>query len=419
MITCEKCGVENSSQQRYCGNCGKNLADSEPTSPAEISDLVRSEVQELLQKKYGDADTVQLKIAQQTALTVMGWARIFAFFAGIPIAIAVAALVIIGLKTAPDLMKIQANITEETPRINAQLTAAETIAKTAQDNAQHALDNAKGALTKATSLNGIADELHGRYGALEARIAGDQSTIQGLEATMKEQQHTVSGLRQIVQQGTGKVGTDQGRVVYIQYAAPSTYSPMLGLQTELTQQGFIVPGIEAVPAQRFEVSRPDEIKYFHSTDESIARKVADTTNGRLSASCRNRIEATPQLASAINPAATSQIEIWVRSDCDARVTVQLYSANANILATATAVLSNVGYAVVASPLPGAGPSRPDLRYYHPEDRDVAERIQTLLDDALKITLYLNTSRLNDSSAVHKHLPGTIEVWLDASGAAAH
>lgn len=87
-----------------------------------------------------------------------------------------------------------------------------------------------------------------------------------------------------------------------------------------------------------------------------------------------------------------------------------YSAQDNIDALVTA-LNDQGCTVSTrtSTIKGV---EPEVRYYHPEDKDAALKVIGLIKEKLNIVVTLNSSTLSDPTAVKDHPNGTIEVWLN-------
>jgi hypothetical protein len=70
--------------------------------PTPHNEAIRQEVGRALDARLRDQKTVEIEIAQAIIVRLSGWARLFGFFVGIPIALLLAALGIFGVKTYSD-----------------------------------------------------------------------------------------------------------------------------------------------------------------------------------------------------------------------------------------------------------------------------------------------------------------------------
>jgi hypothetical protein len=241
--------------------------------------------------------------------------KLFTFLAGIPVLVAMA---LFGITTIPSAVAMYQEVHSVEPQVKKMLSDARGDATQAKQEGAY--------------LRGLDLQLRQQYGALQANVTLSQTSVGSLtllEENLKAQVESLSqyakatALIRATTKGApqlpnlNSVSSDQGRVVYIQYADPSASGAMIQLQQALTQAGLVVPGIELVPTKWFEASHPNEVRYFHKEDRSIAVKMATLTNTSLKNSCKDApdVVVPSTVTYARHPQATLQIEVWFRAGC--------------------------------------------------------------------------------------------------------
>jgi hypothetical protein len=110
-IECARCKAESADGKKFCGECGnpldattpafKELASPpSPLSPA--SAALRDQVHEIIEQHYKDQKVVEIETTQAIATRLLEWAKLLAFFVGIPITVLLLILGVFGIKTYND-----------------------------------------------------------------------------------------------------------------------------------------------------------------------------------------------------------------------------------------------------------------------------------------------------------------------------
>jgi hypothetical protein len=107
-IECARCKAQSANGKKFCGECGnpldaaspafKDLASSaNPASPA-----LRDQVHDIIEQHYKDQKVVEIETTQAIASRLLDWAKLLAFFVGIPITVLLLILGVFGIKTYND-----------------------------------------------------------------------------------------------------------------------------------------------------------------------------------------------------------------------------------------------------------------------------------------------------------------------------
>jgi hypothetical protein len=185
---CPICSTEAPDSQRFCGSCGAKL------SPENLEDL-DSRLRQIELSLRKDQKSVELETAANVATTVMGWVKLWAYFAGIPIAVTFVVLALIFGKSVADVRDLAAGARQAVQPV---LEQARSEAKQAQENASAAL-RTSGEVRQSVQTTGakVAD-VERAAKELAASIGRSQSEVATLRSTLAHQQGDVQGLQQQV-----------------------------------------------------------------------------------------------------------------------------------------------------------------------------------------------------------------------------
>jgi hypothetical protein len=114
-IECARCRAQNPNENRFCGDCGAPLGAS--------FEALRVEMQGIIQQNYKDQKFVEVETAQAIVARLSDWAKLFGFFVGIPIAVLLLILAVLGIKTYSDF---SSQVDKAQKQVDAQLAAAQT-----------------------------------------------------------------------------------------------------------------------------------------------------------------------------------------------------------------------------------------------------------------------------------------------------
>jgi len=120
-IECARCKAQNADGQKFCGECGDPLDPATSATKDLPNSPLRDQVREIIAQHYKDQKVVEIETTQAVANRLLDWAKLFAFFAGIPVALILLILGVFGIKTYND-------ISAKIEKGKADVTAAELAA---------------------------------------------------------------------------------------------------------------------------------------------------------------------------------------------------------------------------------------------------------------------------------------------------
>jgi hypothetical protein len=174
MALCPFCQSANSSQQRYCGQCGNAL---NPT-PTTINAIVEQQLQRELSLRLKDQKVVAVEIAESVYERVSKWAKIFVLLFTIPLGAA--------------LYFIYGQYTNLSGLIKNSETAAKQVLARATEEAEGAEILARNASQKTTDLNKrIDDRLH-QFNMLDAKVNATLAKVTSYESRMQQYEARIS-----------------------------------------------------------------------------------------------------------------------------------------------------------------------------------------------------------------------------------
>jgi hypothetical protein len=118
-VECARCKAQNADGKKFCGDCGASL---DPAAAAANSAL-RDQVQEILAQRYKDQKVVEIETTQAIVARLLDWAKLLAFFVGIPIGVLLLIFGVLGFNTYKDFTT---RVETAKTHVDAQLTAAQT-----------------------------------------------------------------------------------------------------------------------------------------------------------------------------------------------------------------------------------------------------------------------------------------------------
>src|SRR5207253_9888612 len=112
-----RCKAENPGGKRFCGDCGGPL-DPTLTAVSQLVDSsVKEQIQSILSERYKDQKLVEIETTQAVAARLSEWTKLFGFFIGIPVAVLLLILAVLGIKSYSDFVaqigKLQSEATAE------------------------------------------------------------------------------------------------------------------------------------------------------------------------------------------------------------------------------------------------------------------------------------------------------------------
>lgn len=161
---CPHCKAENPDEKKFCGDCGASLADPLAANVRDAIDAaVAARVEAVLHDRYKDQKLLEVETTQAIAERFSGWAKLLGFFVGVPVALLLLVLGLLGVKTYGDfsaqVQKIETDFSAKVQKIETDTTA----------NMSAVQDDAK-------KLKAAGDTLTSEYAELQKRFQ-DTSAI--------------------------------------------------------------------------------------------------------------------------------------------------------------------------------------------------------------------------------------------------
>jgi hypothetical protein len=101
-IECARCKAQNADGQKFCGDCGGPLDPAIGAIKELMNSALRDQVHEIIEQHYKDQKVVEIETTQAIVSRLSDWAKLFAFFVGIPIGLLLLILGVLGIKTYTD-----------------------------------------------------------------------------------------------------------------------------------------------------------------------------------------------------------------------------------------------------------------------------------------------------------------------------
>lgn len=185
-MICPNCGKQTPEEDAFCGKCGQVLA----ASPATLHEIVQTELQNQLGANYKDQKLVAIETAESIVERLEKWSKWFLVALGIPTAILLATLAIIGVSS----------YREGIQKIDSAVKSGEERIAVANQKANDAIKNI-GEIEKVTnsarkaveSLDSIRSEQRSRLERSQSDIAKLESLIESLDGRVKRE---IAGLQQ-------------------------------------------------------------------------------------------------------------------------------------------------------------------------------------------------------------------------------
>ena len=109
-MKCPKCHADNPDNKKFCSDCGAPLTADADAIPHAAQ--VREQVQAVLEANYKDQKLVEIDLIEQVTTRLIGWAKLFASFVGIPLSVLAVVLGFLGIKATLDLSSLNDRIVQ-------------------------------------------------------------------------------------------------------------------------------------------------------------------------------------------------------------------------------------------------------------------------------------------------------------------
>jgi hypothetical protein len=217
-MNCPNCNKPSEEGKKYCADCGTPL-DQQTNY---LKSFVASQVEQTINEKFKDRRFVDIETSEAVLQRIYGWAKLFAFFVGVPFGLFIIWLGIAGIQNYRDFSKLVASVEEQVkPKIEQAKSDAELAQKTAREAKGEAEDSKQiieAATAEAKRQLGSASELAKNVKALSDRVSGlEQQTStqmkgssQRVDARMVELDQKIDvAIKDIAEQQKKLANTDE------------------------------------------------------------------------------------------------------------------------------------------------------------------------------------------------------------------
>jgi hypothetical protein len=166
IVQCPNCGASSPDDKRFCSDCGALLDANFGAIKQYLDANLRREIQASLREDFRDQKLVQLETTEAIAEKLTSWAKLFAFFVGIPIFLALTLFGWLGFKSYSDFSKAISNATAE---ISVALKEAQELKKHA-DQIGTEYSKLDKQLQETSALAGQVSELSQKVSQIEEEI---------------------------------------------------------------------------------------------------------------------------------------------------------------------------------------------------------------------------------------------------------
>jgi hypothetical protein len=183
-VECTRCKTENPDGSKFCRECGNSLAPETNTFKEFLNSTLRDQVREIFNQSYSDQKVVEIETTQAIANRLLDWAKLLAFFIGIPIALLLLILGVLGIKTYNDF---STQIDKAMADAAAKLTSVQERAAKLQSESDSLASVFQKLRTQASDTTALAEQvktLSAKVNVIELRLedafAGFQDYVKSL-----------------------------------------------------------------------------------------------------------------------------------------------------------------------------------------------------------------------------------------------
>ena len=186
-ITCPKCHAVSTPDKKYCADCGASL-----TIDADIRTLIDDQIQHTIDTKFKDQKLIELETTDAIVERITSWAKRFAFWAGVPLALFIICLAFLGVQKFDDFSsKIDQAVAKITPILDQSMKEAndaEAKSGSAKKTAEAAQLKASEALVSVDTIveqtkTQLASDVNSKIQSISPRLDAFEKTAAEIETT--------------------------------------------------------------------------------------------------------------------------------------------------------------------------------------------------------------------------------------------
>jgi len=244
---CPQCKASNPEGKRYCGDCGAPL-ESDLLADADL----RARIRAVIKEDLGNQKVVEVEIAEAVVRKIQKWAKLLAFFSGIPL---VALLALLGWLGARKYNNLWAVATAAENRINLRAKTLTTKLGALEPKAEQLTSQLSDLEPKVATIKADSDRIasfvnnaNGKIGELKIKVTGIQSDV-------------VKLLKQGIERWPVKTGADADARLVASTPINTTVERLVGLPipTALAGEGWPDNGLGPFQSAR---ARPVELTVY-------------------------------------------------------------------------------------------------------------------------------------------------------------
>jgi hypothetical protein len=244
-MNCPHCNTPSEEGKKYCAECGTPL-DLQTTY---LKAFVTSQVGEAVEEKFKDRRLVDIETSQAVVERVQGWAKLFAFFVGIPVALFLILLGVAGFEKYSDFSKLVASVEDQVkPKIEQAKADTELAQKTAREAKVEAEDSKKiieTATAEAKKQLGSASDLAKNVKALSERVSGlEQQTSNQMKSSSQRIEARVAEVDQKIDAASKEISDQEKKLASTDELVKTLFSKGV---TEYFQTAANAPNVVIAP----------------------------------------------------------------------------------------------------------------------------------------------------------------------------
>lgn len=279
-MPCDQCADALAKGRKFCNNCGTATGTlSVEALNKQVVDLTAQVSELLAERNSSEQKFLEVDTAQNVVDRLMGWAKLFGFFVGIPIALVLIGLSIWAGKSIKDFHDLasagQASVNATLEKAKLDAKTAEAQAAAAVTVAQDVNKNIKDTHDRLTTLTQTVQQSSEKVGQLNTGVSQQEIKLKTLSDQTTAQGRVVQNLGQQVQAynktkieqdigqlhpefGTRFVGSQGGEVITVTTKPANTTYAQLDVfnqnpyQPKLTQSG-IASGVQNLQQHGFHI----------------------------------------------------------------------------------------------------------------------------------------------------------------------
>lgn len=208
-----RCGALNQESKKFCGDCGTPL----DATVRYLEDFVRAQVEDTIQHRLKNQELLEIETAGRIASKLHSWATTFTYFVGIPLAIFIIVLGILGFREYRDFValirtadtKVRPLIDQATDSARKAQAEAETAQKRADEARKQIGSTMEQVNLQLRSATGTAQKVQ----QLSERVSGlEQQTTNRISGASKRVESRIAELDNKVDAATKDIGIQQAKL---------------------------------------------------------------------------------------------------------------------------------------------------------------------------------------------------------------